>query len=513
MKFLLENEFLSYSSELREFFENFGLLFYLFSFLSPILLISGLLRFIGIEKPSLFARISRFLSKPIVGNFDKIVGLKMIRSKQLIKWIKIFAIFSTLFISVHILHSSLNKYQQVITNTKIGGDLKLTAYLPDYDPNIFSKLDETEHLISSLQNTQNESYVKSIISSYAIEMENDEDYRRHRLLGFSTNISKYVDIIQEDNKLLPNRDIIENLQKLEDYQASNPSIPGVLLSSSLENQVGYYLNKVIKFGFMMLNYSSGELEQTTISQKVIGYLEFPPGLVDPRGGYHYETRGNFVLLDELNFRNSSLIPNVLMINQLIDLDLKFAPEAAVINESISNISQDIINYSYFQYYGSEIAPEAIYDSGSLMLGQIFEIIELIMYILAFILSLALGLILIAVREGDKHFYSLMYTRGYGKKGNLRFLISQMWIIFLFGLILGLLGGFVMPSFILKFLKQGISYEISDIYNTNLSINLPFYWNPLKIFSLLGFIIIFSFSIFLITNAIKKQKITQNLQKF
>jgi len=475
--------------------------------LSPTLLIAGIVRFVGIEKPSRFAKIAKWIARPFIQDIDKIFGLKMINSKELIKWIRIFALFLSFFTSMNILSKSVNNYQVIAVNYEIGADLNLELEFADNiqpHQDLNSTLAEIAYNMTNLSHN-NGSYINNLIFDQKIFTNvvgsslNYERIEAHKL-----NITQYRHIISEDDKTLISPDILPKLQLLEENNQNNPTIPGILISESLRERhpYSYANNETIELIMYFLNWTSSSIEEKTIEFRIIEVLPFSPGLETNYIGS--------IIFDEISLFSSDCTPVVSEITVLIDVDLDKCPDDVGLQGMISACIPDEMRLKSYSAYNQNwelnnlgIHPEI----------AIFEIIEMVLYFLAFILAFTLGLLLIAIKKSDAKFYSLLYTRGYGKKGIYKILLAQIVVLFVCGLILGLLGGFLLPSLFLNQIKEIIFANSTSRYIPQSVSSLPLYWDPGQIIIIIGLILSIAVGIYFFSNYLNRQKINQELQKF
>ncbi len=500
---------------------DFGIqyLFMVISILSPLLIITGLIRFVGIEKPSRFAKLSKFLSTPILGPLNSLFGLKMISSKELVKWIRVFTIFASIMISINMLTNSALRYQVISDNLLIGADVKLDANINLVDgsyPEDF--LAQTEKLLTNLTNENNQTYVNSVVTCQMIagkmDIENtwvsdaDTDI-------LSVNISEYLEIIQEDRKILPNPTIVETIEELESHtqqSLSNGSIlPGVILSQEFERfYLPDYFN-TIKFNISYFNLSSGLEFSKEIEFEIIGVLGISPGLVRTMGRYdgRWDTR-YFALLDQYALQEVNCTPIYYSIYQFLDIDRDLAPNSTTITQNISNSIDFLLSYDSVTFYNQD---GSLNNQELLSLFSIFQIVEIVLYFLAVVLAVSLGLLLNAIKNNDDRFYSLLYTRGYGKKGAIKILLSQIFVMFVIGSVIGTICGYFIPSIFIGSIQEQYEYSFHRYYRANITFSLPIYWEPLKILSILSGILAVAIGIFFTINFLKRQNLNKNLQQF
>ncbi len=516
----LDNNSSDYLMDILYWIRVYGQMYYLptifliISILSPILIISGLVRYIGVEKPSRLAKISKFLSTPILGPLNRLFGLKMISSKELIKWIKVFTIFASILIAVNMFTNSVYRYQVIADNLIIGADVKLEA---DVDPTsaLFPEdlLEQTENLLNNLTNENNQSYVNSIVTCQKIigKMTSGDEYFPNPDTDIlSVNLSEYLEIIQEDHKILPNPTIIETIEELEIHQQQSlldsSDLPGILLSNEIEQFLDPNDN-ILGFNISYFNYSSGMKFSKVIEFQIIGFLELPPGLV--KTSRDSSSSIYFALLDQEALQEVDCTPIYNHIYQLLDINQNICPNSTTIIQNVSQSTEELLTYGSISIYNQDWI---LNNQEFLSLFSIVQIVETVLYFLAVVLAVTLGLLLNALKNSDDKFYSLLYTRGYGKKGVIKILLSQIFVMFVIGSVIGIICGYFIPSIYIKFIQEQFEYSF-DRYNARVNFSLPIYWEPIKTLSILSGILAGAAGIFFIINFLKRQNLNKSLQQF
>ncbi|TFH27377.1 MAG: ABC transporter permease [Promethearchaeota archaeon] len=469
------------------------------------------------EKPSRFARLSKFLSTPILGQLNSLFGLKMISSKELVKWIRVFTVFASILISVNMITNSAYRYQVIADNLIIGADVKLEA---DVDPTSMSfpehLLEQTENLLTNLTNENNQTYVNSVVTCQKITgtMIVENVWTSHPETDIlSVNLSEYLEILQEDRKILPNPSITEKIEVLENYQSSPNSsvLPGVLLSQGFEQYLDYTSSNTIKFNISYYNYSSGLEFSKEIKFQILGYLEFPPGLVTPNNDYWYGSNSRyFALLEQSVLQEFDSTPIYNHIYQLQDINRNLAPNSTTITQNVTDSTESLLTYGSITFYNQD---GKMSNQEILSLFSIIQIVEIVLYFLAVVLAVTLGLLLNAIKDSDDRFYSLLYTRGYGKKGAIKILLSQILVMFVIGSVIGTICGYLLPSLFIGSIQEQYEYSFYRYYDARVTFSLPIFWEPVKILLIIGGILAIAVGMFFTINFLKRQNLNKNLQQF
>ncbi|MHA1887147.1 MAG: FtsX-like permease family protein, partial [Promethearchaeota archaeon] len=91
--------------------------------ISPIFLVIGLIRYLIVESPPRFAKISKFLSKIFVKKRDYFVGIEMVRQKQYQQIIFLAGLYVAMLMFSNVTINTLIRLEKIKENIEIGGDL------------------------------------------------------------------------------------------------------------------------------------------------------------------------------------------------------------------------------------------------------------------------------------------------------------------------------------------------------------------------------------------------------
>ena len=130
-----------------------------------------------------------------------------------------------------------------------------------------------------------------------------------------------------------------------------------------------------------------------------------------------------------------------------------------------------------------------------------------------ILAVTLGLLLNAIKYTDDRFYSLLYTRGYGKKGANKILLSQIFVMLIIGTVVGTICGYFLPTIFTRSIQNQYEYSYQQYNIHRVTFSLPIYWEPLNILFTLTSILAVAVGIFFLSNFLKRQNLNKSLQQF
>ena len=486
--------FIALSSLIIRYF----LVIFIFAIISPVLFAVGIIRIIVIEKPSRFARISKFLSSIFLKEKSFICGMEMVKRKQYKTVILLVGIFTSLLVFTNVFLNSFSRYDIIMNNMQIGADFQ--GRIRDETMNLTSTYDVEllEAQMKSYNNSKNEIIINQVLMCYNEMAKND-----YYLDIYHFDIEKYLDIIKEDGKKLPYRDYISQIEDLINYN-NDPlnEIPGVIVNTGFLGLNRLELGDSYTFKHGYFNSTSSLLEIETITVKIIVSTDVMPGL--------------FLSSDQWGERDEIMIVDISSVNQdknllhgfemfhMIDINTEFEDDRDVLIEILNNATNNYIDYRSYEFYDqnwNDLNVEmGLSESG------IYGIIYLEFTMIGVLMGFGLAILILSFQRENKYFNGVLLARGFGRLGLLKLILSQISIIFLIGILTGLLSGFL-TSF--SFLK------IATIMNYGAGLfSFPLFVNVLELVEILGMIVLSSFVIYLIAYYFESKKnITQYFHKF
>lgn len=241
--------------------ERYFGVFLIFAVISPVLLVVGIIRILVVEKPSRFAKISKFLSSLFLKEKSYLCGMEMVRRKQYRTVILLVGIFTSLLVFTNVFLNSFSRYEIMIDNMDVGSDVAVLYNNEDMSIVNTSEIDLFESQLKSYTTSDNETLINQVLTSYT-EMTSDE-YNSEKIY---TDIEGYLDIIQEGDKKLPSRDFVSKIEDVIDYN-KDPlnTIPGVIVNSAFLTLNNLEIDDLYSFTHSFFNYSSMEIQNETIS--------------------------------------------------------------------------------------------------------------------------------------------------------------------------------------------------------------------------------------------------------
>jgi hypothetical protein len=476
----------------------FGIIL-IFAIISPVLFVVGIIRIIAVEKPSRFARISKFLSSLFLKEKSYLCGMEMVRRKQYRTVILLVGIFTSLLVFTNVFINSFSRYEIIMDNIQVGSDVKLTYFNNDMSIANTSDFDLLEYQLKSYKTPDNETIIDQVLTSYT-EMTSDS----FNSMRFYIDIEKYLNIIQEDDKILPTGDYVSNIEELIDYNKNSSNlIPGVIVNSAFMTLNRLELGDLFTFTHSFFNSSSLTLQNESISVKILVSLDAMPGFYAFSGQWSYANRER-MLIDISSVNQDMNLLHGIEIYQFIDINPEIEDDPVVLEGIFRNITSGFIGNIGFQFY-EQNWNNLNYKLDSEISG-FYGIVYLEFLMIGVLLAFGLAILILSFQRENKYFNGVLLARGFGRIGLLKLILSQISIIFLIGILTGLLSGFITSFSLLKIV-------VIMNYGRGL-ISFPLFVNAVELFEILGIIVLSSFGIYLIAYYFEaKKNITEYFHKF
>ncbi|MHA1562337.1 MAG: FtsX-like permease family protein [Promethearchaeota archaeon] len=482
-------------SELIELY--FGIII-IFAILSPVLLVVGIIRILVVEKPTRYARISKFLSSIFLKEKSYLCGIEMVKRKQYKTVILLVGIFTSLLVFTNVFLNSSSRYNLIVRNVQIGADIEVYYYNEDSSISNTSDMELLESQLKSYQTSDNETLINQVLTCYSA-WDSDEYYGQR----YYFDIEKYLDIIQEDNKYLPIGDFVSQIENLIEYNKnSSNTIPGVIVNSGFLTVNNLEIGDVYPMFHHYYNSTAREMHNISTTVKLMVATDVMPGLYILSGYWGVYTENMIVDINSVN-QDKALLYGVNFIH-MIDIDVDIENDPEVLEEMLKNVTSDYLDIQRIYYY-SQNWDDLTYEL-SVNESGIYGIIYLEFLMIGVLLAFGLAILILSFQRENKYFNGVLLARGFGRIGLLKLILSQIFIIFLIGILTGLVSGFLTS---ISFLK------ITAIMNYGTGLfSFPIYMNPLELFQILGIIVLSSVVIYLVSYYFEaKKNITQYFHKF
>ncbi len=470
----------------------------MFAVLSPVLFVVGIIRVLIVEKPTRFAKISKFISSIFLKDRSFLCGIEMVKRKQYRTVIFLVGIFTSLLVFTNVFLNSFSRYDIMVSNMYVGSDVNVMYTNEGMSIANTSDAELLESQIKSYKTPDNETLINDVLTGY-YSWDSDDYFQGER---YFFDIEKYLDIIREDNKKLPTGDFVSNIEDLIEYN-KNPSniIPGVIVNRGFLTLNNVEVGDLYEITHSYYNSTSMIYYNVSTSVKIMVSTDIMPGIYLLRSSWGYYNEKMIFDIGSVNQDKNLLHGNEIF--QMIDIDTDVEEDHEKLRNMLNNAT-----------IGYDVAYIQIYDQNWNDLNYKMEISESGFYgiiyleflMIGVLLAFGLAILILSFQRENKYFNGVLLARGFGRLGLLKLILSQISIIFLIGILTGLLSGFL-TSF--SFLK------IATVMNYGAGMfSFPLYVNALELVEILGMIVLSSFVIYLIAYYFEaKKNITQYFHKF
>ena len=189
---------------------------------------------------------------------------------------------------------------------------------------------------------------------------------------------------------------------------------------------------------------------------------------------------------------------------MIDINPEIEDDSEVLKSMLNNASSGYVEYTNFHFYNQNW--DDLNYKMEFSESGFYGIIYLEFIMIGVLLAFGLAILILSFQRENKYFNGVLLARGFGRIGLLKLILSQISIIYIIGILTGLLSG-IITSF--SFLKIIIAMS----YGSGL-ISLPLFVNILELVQILGIIVLSSFVIYLVSYYFEaKKNITEYFHKF
>ena len=509
------------------------------SFLMPVLLIIGIVRYLVVESPIRFARISRKIASFFMKEHSALIGLELIRRKPYRQMIFMLSLFTSLLVFANVNINTLHREDMVKENFETGADIqmKLASPLNSTDqlygctPMILniSDLVEFEEKVIQIKNNDDNFVVNSVVSliidnyvreSYWWRGEGIDD----RGMIAYLDIQKYLDMVSNNGYVVPNQQIENQIQQVINFnQESINSVPGVIVNHDFLETHNVEVGDTISIQQHIYKISDQFNETIPIQVKILQEINLLPGIspnfitgmdanIDFWGGFVFD--GEFMLIDRQYLNSSFQQVQIGQLKTFFNIDLSEVESYENLTKEISSITPIEIYAPTFTLYDHDwnsltqnsftLQPPAGYRS-----TEYLSMLYLNLLLVGFLCAISLAIANLNFQRDNEQFHGLMLVRGFGKKKLVGFVLTQLFVIFSLSLLIGLVGGFITSWAWMK------SYSITGGFDWSIyKYNLPIMINLPELALVLGVLVTFSFLLYFTSTYFRMRKpINQYFYKF
>ncbi len=461
--------------DLTQIFTYGASIVYLLSIFGYVLFMIGLIRIILIEKPKILARISKIISYPFVGKYNKILSLRIINKQKWIKIMNILVIFFGILVISNILNNSQYQYEILGENMNIGADIRIE--MEEILLNNQSELQNFENSLKILTDEEDEEIINEIVSC-SIDNNAELAYTFSNI-NYSLNIpfisldlNSYLNIVQIDDKPLPYTNFEKDVRKLIEYNSVlENSFTAVFVTSEFLVHTSLFVGDKITIEHYIWDSQAGTNRIELIEALIFSVFDIFPGI--------YSSSDENVILTDINSLNqsNSLLHGQSLI-QLIDLGISSEYKFDVIEDLIDPIFETACPSPIYEFYAHGWNDVNNADA-SIELGEsgFYKLIFMDLIPIGIFLIIEISLMQFIIFKEKSNQDLTLIKRGLKKNKILKIFMVESLIISSISLILGLIFGSGYALVITKVMQLitvknagGIPYDISfPIYYQGMSI--------------------------------------------
>jgi hypothetical protein len=464
---------------------------------------TSLMKIFIVNRPSRLARISKSLSRLFLGSRSFICGLEVVRRKQFRKIIIIITIFSSLLTYANVYSISSANQIIIMNNLSIGADIRANPLLGNSPVN-FSSTTEFTTLKNSMMDApipDNSFSFKDIQIVYEDTV--SPDLFNYAYKQIYTDIDAYYEMITDHNKFDINKQFLPDLKEIISYnldQESNQELfPKVIVNQKFTETFDLQIGDSFIIHQQYLNLTTSYLMEETFDVEIGAIMEYLPGI-------YYTVSDPFLVFDVDYLTQGDSVSIGTRFWLLFDIHLQtsqYDQENAV--EVINNIAKSFYPFDNLQFYDNSWS-SFTFKMASSGISRVFSILHFEMILLGILMAVSVGITILSFHEENKYFNGILLARGFGTTGILKLIISEIFVLFILSFLTGLSGGILIS--ILFLLIRRI------IYPNLMYLKFSFFFSPVTLFGIIGFIAVFSFGIFYTVFKLNSRKsISRYFQKF
>lgn len=443
----------------------------IFQRLYPILLILvvlfgvGLTRIISIEHPNFFVKIVDIISKKFLGYKSKLAAINILRRKPYAIIMTIFGIFITTFAFTNIYLQSISTYEKIQSNVSIGGDIQFELKQIHYvaDPMGYYGLVDNYKINTNFDVSSLEEEVKNITLDSGSKLVNDvvtvfkEITNYYSVSVYFFNFSKYLNIITEENKFIPDKSIIGKFQSVIQYNLNKTGqIPGILVNSGFLKLNRLSINDNFQIDHTYYNHTDRKLYDRVLEGKILNTIEISPGI----HGFNREIMdwdkavAYFDINQFFNMSSKEILDGfkIYQIADSISVPLK--------KFDVLGLSEKQILLTKFQSVSlfndrwkdkSDLTPE---------FQGMKKVLSIELFSISGIVAITFAIIMVYVIKRDSKLNGVLLSRGMGKISVYNLILWEFLIIFLLPILICLFQLIVFTKPLLMILNE--SFQIYPI---------------------------------------------------
>ncbi|MHA1672249.1 MAG: FtsX-like permease family protein [Promethearchaeota archaeon] len=418
-------------------FNNLNILIIL-TMLSPFMLVVGIIRFLVVESPPRFAKISKRIAHIFMKKRDYFVGIEMVREKSHTRIIFLSGLYVALLMFANMSTNSLIRQENLRVNLQTGTDLTMDFSISSRYFNNIADIERFESQLKDIQLENGEYLVNDVVHAYVSKTYSGTSLRTKFIL----NLSEYLPLITAHENILPNSQFLSDIQEVIDYNndlLDEPDRAGIICSSSFMEMNNFQIGDRITFLQSSVNFSSSNYIAKQVTAKIIKVIDVMPGLYFSSS----ESQSDFMVVSDHIFSDygDDIIP-VMSVREMINLnpvDRSSENDYEIYAKYLQNSTDYTMMNTEFRFYDynwESVDSSSFNDSNVPYLGLFY--FNLI--IIGVILAVGVAILMVTNQDLNKGLYGELIARGFGRKGINLLVLTEMSISFLLALLIGTVSG-------------------------------------------------------------------------
>jgi len=484
---------------LKKLFENF----YPILLIGTLLFSYGMIRIISVEHPSFFVKFTNKISSFIVGRRSKIASINIIRRKPYITVMVIFGLFISAFSFASIAIQSVSLYDTISKNVAVGGDIRVEMQQMSYtnDPLGEWKLLDNYNIYSNYDIQLLEEEIKNLTIGDSYKLGRDvvtiftEITNSYTISIYYFDFAKYLKIITEGNKFLPEKSLISKFEDAIKYNSKNTNnMPGIIVNSEFLEFTKLKINDQFDFTHTFWNQTRLTVESEDIETKILNSVDIAPGITGYKQNLEkWEKIVVFFDVNQLGYVNSTKVLHSLKIYQLIDIvpyTLSPTTFKDLCGKQITMTVYSSISVYYQNWNDINDLPQPF--------KGIKNVISIELLSMGILIAFGLAIIITFTIRNDQEVNGVLLSRGFGKIGVYNLILVELFNIFLIPSCISLIYSLIFTKPLLNILNHTF-----NLYPVNW--NLPLVFDTTQILSSIILIPIISIIIFTIVFSFQTKK--------
>ncbi|MHA1519302.1 MAG: FtsX-like permease family protein [Promethearchaeota archaeon] len=390
--------------------------------------------------------------------------------------------------------NSSYRYSVALDYIQVGGDVKITG---DFNIGGIQNHEDVlalENRLLSIKNEEGQSPIEDISCFYYSAFD-----LRSGLDTLFLNFSDYLIFLDSSDSYLTTPDLQESLRDIVQFNENTANNQTAILKVSQDYNPTlikeFFLGATRSYGLQIYDTATQNYTIHFYSTLTLRHLTIFPGFDIKSNSFHSYTVFD---LTHLNISDPQTKQFGTDLGYFIDIANGIDTSDPIVQEELGNMLITAFNGSLidFTIEFSQIDEKHALFTPLLNDSGAFGLIYTSLIYIGGIFALALAVILVNFHQENTHITSILRAQGLSRKYVRRVLTSQLFVIFLLSCGIGGISGSLSAFLFLKIMPIFVwGKTVYPLWN----LKLPVFFNFPELFFLLGFIVLFSSSLFLIAS--------------